>query len=217
MIFSPNIQAALRDAANNDVWQLVGSGAPVNGTSGTGVGLAGKNSTYNDYTNGAEYFNVGTKASPVWTLVSGLAVPQTVQVTLTNAQIKAIRATPVTLVAAPGAGKYIQPISCTVELVYGGTNAFTAAANDNLSLKWKDGSGGILWSGAVQAFVQATNSAFSPFVPGAAVGATLNQAKANVDNQPLVMHNQTAGEIAGNAAGDNTMRVNLHYSIQVSV
>ncbi len=136
-----------------------------------------------------------------------------VTLVLTNAQIKALRATPLTIVQAPGAGKVILPVMAYVGLVYGGTNAFTGAANDNLSLKLKDGNGAVLMSGAVQAFIQATNSAISQMVPGAAVGSTVNVSKANGDNQPLVLHNQTAGEIAGNAAGDNTMLVTVFYAI----
>src|SRR4051812_36164846 len=68
MITQPSIQGALRDAVNNNVWNLVGSGAPTNGTSGTAVGLAGPGSTYTDYTNSLVYVNTGTKASPTWTV-----------------------------------------------------------------------------------------------------------------------------------------------------
>lgn len=218
---------------------FVTQGAPTNGTSGTYANLADASSLLLDQTNGVFYQNTNTKASPTWTkvpngsagsvltaMLAAAAVTsakldpstiQTVQLSLTNAQIKALRATPITLVAAPGAGKFILPIACFVELVYGGTNAFTGAANDNLSLKWKDGSGALLMSGGVQAFIQATASAFSMMVPGAAVGSTINAAKSVVDNQALVIHNQTAGEIAGNAAADNTMNVTLQYAIQTSL
>lgn len=71
MIVNPNIWGAFKDAASNDVWpNLVGSGAPINGT--TGAGLAGPASLYFDYTNGVKYFNEGTKASPIWTALSGV-------------------------------------------------------------------------------------------------------------------------------------------------
>lgn len=132
---------------------------------------------------------------------------------LTNAQIKVLRATPQTIVAAPGAGKIIQPIAAYVGLVYGGTNAFTGAVNDNLGLKLKDGTGTTLMSGGVQGFIQATNSAMSLFVPAVAAGASVNVSKANSDNQPLVVHNITAAEIAGNAANDNTMIVVVQYCV----
>lgn len=69
MITPPgSLWAQLKDAVQNDVYNLVGTGAPTNGTSGTGVSFAGKGSTYTDYTNGIEYFNTGTKASPTWTI-----------------------------------------------------------------------------------------------------------------------------------------------------
>jgi hypothetical protein len=190
---------------------LTGAGYPTSGTSGTGVGVANPGSIYVDTTNGFAHQNCGTLASPTWVML-----PATVRVPLTNAQIKAIRATPITAVAAQGAGRIIWPMACYVGLVYGGTNAFTAAANDNLSLKLKDGSGAALMSGAVQAFVQATTSAISQMVPGTAVGATPNITKANGDNQPLVIHNQTAGEIAGNAAADNTMVLAITFVVLAS-
>lgn len=63
-----NIQAALRDLANQDVWDLAGSGAPTSGTSGTGVNLAGPGSTYTRTSNGVIYVNTNTKASPTWTV-----------------------------------------------------------------------------------------------------------------------------------------------------
>ncbi len=73
MIVVPNIQAQLRDLANNDVWTVCGSGAPTNGTSGTGAGLCGPGSEYRDYTNANFYINANTKASPTWKLVTRAA------------------------------------------------------------------------------------------------------------------------------------------------
>lgn len=52
---------------------LIGSGAPVDGTSGTGAGRAGKCSIYLDYTNGVLYMNTGTYLSPTWTAGASLA------------------------------------------------------------------------------------------------------------------------------------------------
>jgi hypothetical protein len=47
---------------------LTKAGAPVDGTSGTGVGLAGPGSLCVDRTNAVLYINTGTAASPVWTV-----------------------------------------------------------------------------------------------------------------------------------------------------
>ena len=62
---------------------LQGTGAPTNGTSGTGAGVAGPGSAYIDNTSavGAWYFNSNTKASPTWTAfgsTAGAATPSSV-------------------------------------------------------------------------------------------------------------------------------------------
>ena len=51
---------------NDVVMPLIGSGAPTDGTSGTGAGDAGPGSIYIDYTNAKAYINGNTKASPTW-------------------------------------------------------------------------------------------------------------------------------------------------------
>lgn len=57
---------------------------------------------------------------------------QTVAVTLTNAQVLALNSTPVTIVAAPGAGKFVDVIGVTVAFHYVG--AYTGGTN--LKLFW---------------------------------------------------------------------------------
>ena len=46
-----------------------GAGAPVDGTSGTGAGSAGKGSLYIDVSGAKLYINTNTKASPTWVVV----------------------------------------------------------------------------------------------------------------------------------------------------
>lgn len=57
-----------------DVFLLVGNGVPVNYTDGdplgTGEGVAEKGSIYSDCTNGKLYVNGGTKAQPIWKIVT---------------------------------------------------------------------------------------------------------------------------------------------------
>lgn len=65
-----NIQAMLRSLVGANLGILPFAGTPVNGTSGTYVKMAGPGTIVLDYTNGKLYVNSGTKASPVWTLVS---------------------------------------------------------------------------------------------------------------------------------------------------
>jgi len=59
------MMGALNDAARNDVFHLVNRGAPVNGTTGKGIG--GKGCLLTDLTTGLLYINTGTIQSPVWT------------------------------------------------------------------------------------------------------------------------------------------------------
>ncbi len=58
----------------NDILLLSGDGAPVDYTDGdpeaTGEGTAGIGSIYVDYTNGKLYVNGGTKAEPLWKIVT---------------------------------------------------------------------------------------------------------------------------------------------------
>lgn len=57
----------------DDVVYFQGAGVPVDGTSGTGAGMAGKGSLYIDRTNANHYINGNTKASPTWKLVTRAA------------------------------------------------------------------------------------------------------------------------------------------------
>lgn len=57
----------------NDVVLLTVAGAPVDGTSGTGAGVAGPGSLVVDITNANHYINANTKASPTWKLVTRAA------------------------------------------------------------------------------------------------------------------------------------------------
>lgn len=55
----------------NGIELFSGTGAPVNGS--TGAGKAGIGSVYTRTSNGAEYVNTGTLASPTWSLVGTVA------------------------------------------------------------------------------------------------------------------------------------------------
>lgn len=50
----------------NDVKWLSGNGPPTDGAAGTGAGVAGPMSIYDDFTNKTRYLNSNTKASPTW-------------------------------------------------------------------------------------------------------------------------------------------------------
>lgn len=200
-----NIQASARSLADNDIFFFAMSGVPVSGASGTGVGVTGPGSSITNVLNGDTYYNNGTKTVPQWVLVEGVRV-----VTLTSAQVKVVRATPITIIAAQGAGLVIEFIAGMVFVKYGGTNVWTNP--QNLALRYKD-SAGVIVSGAITAaglVDQAGSIAETiPNVAGAIV------AKANCDNQPVLLHNTGASEIAGNAANDNTLTIQASFRVWV--
>jgi hypothetical protein len=130
------------------------------------------------------------------------------RVTVTNAQLKALRAAPKTLVAAPGAGKVLEFVSAVIKN-NGGANALTESA-DNMAVKFTDGSGA-----AVSQTIECTG-----FIDQTA--ATVTNALAKIDaiaaysaaaNQALVLHNTGDGEWGGNAAGDVTLTIDVAYRI----
>lgn len=69
MISTASIGMADYDAASVGVFLLVFAGAPVSGTSGTAVGIAGPGCLLVDTTNKFLYINTNTLASPTWTKV----------------------------------------------------------------------------------------------------------------------------------------------------
>jgi len=133
---------------------------------------------------------------------------QTAEVSVTNAQIKALRATPKTLVAAPGASKVIEFVSAII-ILKAGANVLTESTA-NLAVKYTDGSGTQI-SETVEStgFIdQATDTLTTVRVKQDGIVAT-----AQFANSPLVLHNLGAGEFAGNAAADATLRVKVAYRI----
>jgi len=64
-----NVWAWLKNLVNQDIAILTTPGAPVDGTSGTGAGKAGKGCLLIRTDTGVLYINTNTKASPTWTIV----------------------------------------------------------------------------------------------------------------------------------------------------
>jgi hypothetical protein len=133
---------------------------------------------------------------------------QTAIVTLTNAQVKALRGSPVELVAAPGSGRLNHFLSAWLRLNAGANVLSESTAN--LGIKYGDGSG-----------VQVCETVEATGFIDAAV-ATLTAARAKLDpivassaaaNKALVLHNLGAGEYGANAAADATLDVVILYAV----
>ena len=155
---------------------------------------------------GAEIATSGS-GSTVTIALNEDAIRQT-QVTLTSAQVKALAATQIELVPAPGAGKAIHFLGAALKLNYG-TNVFTES-DDDLVIKYTNASGV-----AVSDVVESTG-----FIDQSADTITFAVpikdpivAAASCENQALVLDNDGDGEIAGNAANDNTLTVDISYRV----
>ena len=129
-------------------------------------------------------------------------------VALTNAEIKALRATPKTLVSAPGSGKFLEFVSAVLFLDYG-SNALTETT-DNLAIRFTNGSGAIV-SQAIEAtgFIDATADTVTNALPK--IDAIV--ASASGANQALVLHNTGDGEYGGNAGADTVISAKVAYRI----
>lgn len=91
---------------------MQGAGSPTDGTSGTGAGKVNTYGNYYDRTNTIVWTNLGTKASPVWGVLDGVA-----RFAISAANILAMNGAPVVLLAAPGAGRLIVPYNINFNMI----------------------------------------------------------------------------------------------------
>jgi hypothetical protein len=131
-------------------------------------------------------------------------------VLVANAEIKAVRATPKTLVPAPGVGKVLEFVSAVLQLKAGANVLVEATAN--LAIKYQNAAGV-----QVSQTIETTG-----FIDQAADQVTYGlvkldpiTARTGCENQPLVLHNLGAGEFTGNAANDAVLRVKVSYRVHI--
>jgi len=127
-------------------------------------------------------------------------------VTVSAAELAALRATPKTLVSAPGAGYVLKFEGATLLLDYTAP-AFTETA-DNFVIRYNNGSG-VAVSDVIEntGFIDQTADMITHAVP---VKDPI-VSKANGENKALVLHNNGDGELAG--GGGSAVRVVISYRI----
>lgn len=130
-------------------------------------------------------------------------------VTLTNAEIKALRATPKVIVASPGAGKYIEVISFTLILNYG-SNVLTEST-DNLALEYGTSNDDILTI-EMTGFIDQSADTIMVSIP------TTLAANAATDmvNNTVELFNSGDGEFGGNAGNDTTLIAKIAYIVHTT-
>lgn len=204
-----NVFSEFRQRANNAVRWIVGSGAPVDGT--TGLLDTGPGSKYTDYVSGNTYLNTGTAAVPAWSLQQGNGAFKQTAGTISAADIVSVaagkfgHAAGYPMVAAPGLHNVIELESVILHYDFL-TAAFTAGGN--ITANWS--AGGAALTGLVSAAnsVAAATDKSVVLLPLATVGVAL------VENGGLNLVSSAAFTQPGTAAG--VIRFVVNYRIHAT-
>jgi hypothetical protein len=138
---------------------------------------------------------------------SGSSPIQTATVTLSAAQIKTLKATPVQLVAAPGVGKAI--IFHFGHILY----VFNTAPYASISFQAQLGIGHTLaWNTEANSFFahNLIDAVENTFLWGGAELTDPTPTASVLDNQPLIVFNTGSSEFTD---GDGTLVVTVYYSV----
>lgn len=129
------------------------------------------------------------------------------EVSIAAGAVRTLRATPVTLVAAPGAGKIAKLLGGILLLDYA-TAVFTETAY-NLAVRYVDGAG-VIASQAIETtgFIDQAADTMTTVEPKIDAIA----AKAGCENVPLVLHNTGAAEFGG-ATATSVLRGKVWYAV----
>lgn len=125
--------------------------------------------------------------------------------TIAFAAVRTLNATPVTMIAAPGAGKYIEVERVHWFLDFGTAAYDAAAAGDTLEAKYTDGSGAAVVDAVAGNAIGSASADYHALVR--AVPEVIP-----VANAPIVAHINT-GEWYS-AAGDSPLKYEVAYTIQ---
>ncbi len=128
-----------------------------------------------------------------------------VEVTVSSAELLALRATPKTIVPAPGAGQ-MNVFKEAVVIADNGT-AYTVGSND-MAFRYTSTTGDILSQTIDTAgLLDQTTDIMTQVMP---VTTDSKTPKADCENTPIVLHNTGAGELT---TGTGVVRVKCWYSI----
>lgn len=129
-------------------------------------------------------------------------------VDLTAAQIKGLAGSPIELVPAPGAGRWLELVSARLCLDYGSEALAEPSSPDDLAVEYYSGTGPAVATITANGFVTATVDTVAT-VPGAALVGT---ATTTIVNRNLALVN-TGDDYTGNASNDTALRIIVTYRI----
>lgn len=193
-----NSVITVSDAASPSINVQAGAGA-VNVQASTSLTLnAPQNQTVltNSPSNGDNSNAVATTS-----YVQAAAVMQRTTVIVSSAEILALHSSPKTLIAAPGAGKFVYPISIMIESVFVTTPYSNVTGQFGIGY---DGNNVNVWFlGPADQLTAGNSQVNSEFVSGQAMDNSV------VVNQPLLLGIANANP----TLGDSTLKVTIYYDI----
>ena len=142
--------------------------------------------------------------------VAADAFPQTVVVDFTNAEIKDLVANPKILVAAPGAGKFVELVSCVLILNAGITVLTEVSPPDQLSLKYLGAAQIEIGQFDSTFFITSAVDAIITMYP-AFFGTSANFVVATSLVNTAIKLANIGTDFAGNATNDATIRAIVRY------
>lgn len=153
--------------------------------------------------------SAGSGTLPSWATPINI---QSATITLTRAQILTLRATPITIVPAQGAGTTIQVLFAACTMNYGGSSVYTASAGQTIRIGYVDTAGSqIIGTALNNGGIVASTSQFAAI--GLITGNT-GVITSGIENQNVVVYNSVATEISGNTVPpDNTITVTVLYTV----
>jgi len=140
-------------------------------------------------------------------ILDGVGEMRAVDKIVSSAEILALGATPITLVAAPGiATKYLEFLGASVFLDYGGT-AYASDAGEDLAIRYTGGSGTIVSTQIDGTGLHATADTLWALRPA---NATSELETALTANAALVLDNVGSGEVI---TGNSPLKIRVYYRI----
>ena len=129
-------------------------------------------------------------------------------ITLTNAQLKALKTTAIELVAAPGVGKFIEFVSAVLHFETG--SEVLTESGDNIIIEYDDGTGAAVCTTIESTgFITAATDQIMLAIALVLAGTTT---VSSVVNKNLALLSDD-DDFAGNASADAVMKVKVTYRI----
>lgn len=208
--WTQNVWGMIKHLLNHNVWIRADDGAPVNGTTGTGAGIAGPGSIYIDYTNAIIYSNTGTLASPTWTAISGASGNVTLNgtQTLTNKTLTAPILTGTTAAATIAASAGVTSSGGGIGYATGAGGTVTQTTSKTTGVTCSHLSGAVTTSNAAldpnaivsfvmtNSFIAATDVLVLNHISGGTPGSYHLNARAAAGSATLDITNLTAGTLS---------------------